>query len=466
MLLGPWLADSLAGMGSKRNLIVVLAHGLRSDALDDSRCWPLQTTNFQKLVERGIRLSATSACPADSGGLVSLLTGLHARQHGQVDQDKTTDGSQQSVCWGWPALLADSGYHVFGVGCVDPIEPWLDDAVRVETIESSQPTSCSYLEAVRSKGMESAILQQRDQRLRHGPFDPDRLLIDCDDDVDGFIAVQARQAITQMPTDRPWALVVIFSGPGNDLPPPTLFEYIVDPSAVEHGFVPADFTKLDALAELDYPRILLQRLEPHRLGRIRADYLGRVSLIDYSMGRLMSAANDRLDSDRIWTVVSSDRGYLLGEQGLVGHRSFLSGAVGVPVIVAPPGAVNQVVYPERLSTVDVAVTIAAIAGCDLSTAVTGRSLLPLVGGQMLEPRRGWTACISEFAKRLMLESERYKVVFHTETLEAIGLFDILEDPDEGQNLIGTPVAGNMLDSLRARLGDLLLPLRAVPWSRG
>ena len=114
------------------------------------------------------------------------------------------------------------------------------------------------MSSVRAKGMEHAIQQQRSQRIRHGLFEPDRLVMDSEDDVDGFIAAKARTMLTSLPTNKPWALIVVFSGPGNDLPPPTLFEYIVSPDQLEDGFIPPQFTEVDVLVELDYPRILLQ----------------------------------------------------------------------------------------------------------------------------------------------------------------------------------------------------------------
>ena len=309
--------------------------------------------------------------------------------------------------------------------------------------------------------MGPAIQQQRTKRQRYGPFDPDRLLMDAQDDVDGFIAAEAVKMLAKMPTDKPWVLIVIYSGPGNDLSPPTIYEYMVEPSLLEEGFVPPDFTRLDALAELDYPRILLQRLEPHSIGRIRADYLGRVSLIDYNIGRLMSTIENRVDNSRTWVVVSSDRGHLLGEHGLVGHRSFLGAAVDVPVIIAPPMPVRQKTHPQLISTVDVAATIAAIGGCDSPKAVIGRSLLPVATHGALEGRP-WPGCISEFGRRLMLQTERYKAVFDADTTDTIGLFDQLKDPDEQSNRVADPVAASVLDSLRSRLADMLLGLRAMP----
>src|SRR5690606_19407207 len=139
----------------------------------------------------------------------------------------------------------------------------------------------------------------------------------------------------------------------------------------------------------------------------RADYLGRVSVIDYGVGRLHETMSARPDVTRNWTLVASDHGYLLGEHGLVGHRSFLCGAVETPVILAPPRP-TAIVPPDLLAgTVDIAPTIAALCGCDASLAGAGRSLLPVLESKpvMPDPPGG---LLSEFGHRLMLETERFK----------------------------------------------------------
>ena len=443
-------------MAIRRNLIIVLAHGLRSDAIGDSQTWPLQTPHLEKLIGRSLRLVATSACPADSGGLVSLFTGLHARQHGYINQT-----ASNITCEGWPTQLVDAGYHVAGVGCVSAIEPWLHTAVHVDDVERLDSSACSYLASSRARGTYQAIAQQRRQRQRYGPFEPDRLLLDAEDDIDGYISKVARDTLSQMPYDKPWALIVAFNGPGNDLPPPTLYDQMVNIRALEEGFVPADLTQIDDVAELDFPRVMLQRLEPHKLARIRCDYLGRVSLIDHAVGRLMQTLENRKDRDRTWSIVTSDRGHLLGDRGLIGHRSFLGAAVEVPFILTPPTPAKLHASPGLVSTVDVAGTIAALAGCDLPAAAMGRSLLHVLAGEPLGMPRGG-ACISEFGRRLMLETEQYKAIFKVDTGEAIGLYDLLRDADERHNIVRTVTGLNVLDSLRLRLANALMAMRSLP----
>lgn len=441
---------------SRRNLIIVLAHGLRSDAVSDARAWPLETRHLEKLADRGLRLSATSACPADHGGMISLFTGLHARQHGYVDQM-----TSNLACEGWPVQLVDAGYHVAGVGCIGAIEPWLQDAVHVDDVERLDPPGCRYLAATREKGTYHAIAQQRRQRLRYGPFEPDRLLLEPEDDIDGYITRAAVDKLREMPTTKPWALIVIYNGPGNDLPPPTLYDGVANLRELEASFTMPDFTELDDLAELDYPRIMLQRMEPRKLARIRADYLGRVGLIDHGVGQLNSTLATRHDKARTWTVVTSDRGHLLGERGLVGHRSFLTAAVEVPLLIAPPSPVKLHATPGLISTVDIAATIAGLAGCDLPAAASGRSLLHVLAGDPLGMPRG-NACLSEFGRRVMIETEQYKAIFDVDAARPLGLYDLLNDPDELDNLVAKSAGLNVIDAMRCRLGTALMLTRALP----
>ncbi|MBB6428818.1 sulfatase-like hydrolase/transferase [Algisphaera agarilytica] len=449
-------------MNHKRNLLIVLAHGLRSDALSDEREWPLPTPHLVDLAERGVRLVLSSASPADPGGMTSVLTGLHARQHGQLRDDE----QPQPLRDGLPAWLADAGYHTVGVGEVGAFASLLDESLVTEGVANPEPkpNRCWYTAAARSRGHAPALAQQRRQRLRSGPLAPDRLMLEPEEDIDGFIAAQAAEALGRMPEDKPWAMFVVFSGPGNELPPPMYYDGLVEGADLAKGFVPAKFEQLDALVEPELPRSVLQRLEPHQVARIRADYLGRVSLIDHGVGRFNEALSKRKDADRTWTVLTSDRGQLLGEHGLIGHRSFLAPSIEVPLIVTPPDAPGVSPPKEKFqdglfSVVDVAPTIAHLGGADHPESVAGRSVLPIFNAEPVLPVP--PANLSEFHDRLLVETERHKAVFRTGDRKCLGLFDLLEDPEEKVNLIhdNTATTRKLVLQMRLHLSGVLMPLR-------
>ncbi|MCC6680181.1 MAG: sulfatase-like hydrolase/transferase [Phycisphaeraceae bacterium] len=462
-------------MSAHRNLLLIVARGMRSDALADEQAWPLPTPRMLALAQRGLRLAATSACPADPGGRVSLITGLHARQHGLLYDRSATQLARprpgqtpltRPLADSLPSRLRAGGFHVVGVGQIDLFRGALHKAVAVADLDQLNPPHCEYFKAMLDAGIGPAIVEQRKSRLRTGPFEPTRLLLDIEQDIDGYIGDAALKAIDSLPTDKPWALIVVFSGPGNDLPPPATFENAVDIKQLGGKFAPASLATLDALAEPAYPRVMLQRLEPYFVQRIRADYLGRVALLDQIVGKLNAAIDNRPDRSRTWTVLGSDHGYLLGEHGLIGRRSFLSGATTTPLIIAAPTfpqeqqLVPQEVESGLYSTVDFAPTCASLTGCDLSTETAGRSLLPLLHGQKVLPEHPGDSALSEFNDRLMLETERYKIIFERHHRQCIGLYDLLNDPQERRNIKMNEQGQNVLDQLRWRVADALLPLRA------
>ncbi len=446
---------------NRRNLVIVIAHGLRSDALSDEGRWPLRTPAMVELAGRGLRLVAQSCCTADPGGAVSLWTGLHGRQHGVLREGQRLSALDDSL----PRWLKDGGYYVAGVGELSAVSSLLDDFVPVAPVEAVEADGCAYLGSAAARGHVPMLAGQRRQRLRRGPFLPDRLMLEPTHDIDGFIAEQAVRKLLAMPIDRPWALIVSFTGPGNELPPPAMYDSLVEPGELRGGFSPADLSQIDALGEAAYPRYLLQNLDEAAVTRVRADYLGRVSLIDHGVGRLHEALRDRKDGHRVWSMVASDRGVLLGESGLVGHRSALAAAVDTPLIVAPPpggsfrGEDDEVAVGGLFSVADVAPTVAALAGVDAPPGLAGRSLLPLLSGDPLLPSRDAVLC--EFGERVVLETASHKAVFDVRDGRALAVFDLVRDPDETRNVVDQPRGLDVLDSLRARLSDALLPLRSA-----
>ena len=196
----------------KRNLLILLPHGLRSDALADEREWPLATPHLVDLAGRGVRLVLSAATPTDPGAMASVLTGLHARQHGHLCGGEGAGPLELTDAL--PAWLRAEGYHTAGVGQVGAIAALLDDARVTAGVEVADPTPdrCWYAAAARARGHASALAQQRRQRRRGGPIACDRLMLEPEDDIDGFIAQLAVDTLDDLPRTGPGR----FSWPSRD----------------------------------------------------------------------------------------------------------------------------------------------------------------------------------------------------------------------------------------------------------
>lgn len=451
-------------MRKRRNLLVILTGSMRSDAFGASGAWPLRTPHLDALAEYGMAFSAVTASPLATPSMASLLTGLHPRQHGLLDDDAAATAADIAPLT-FIKQLIDGGYRAFGVGRVSPIASLLDRACVVQD-DGDQVHACDYLKWMDRRGLVSRVMRQRTQRQRTGPYEMDAAgLIAPTDDIDGFIIQQATEMMEHLPPNKPWVLIVAFSGPGNDLPAPPQYLNHVPPLKADR-FVAVDMRNIDHYAELTHPRTLVQKLTPAKLLEIRRHYLARVMLIDQAVGLLRQSLERHHQGGTTWIALASDRGKLLGERGVVGNQSLLGPAVSVPLWVLPPdGLVAADVQSdpaltshELISTIDLAPTLCAIAGVDPPSGSPGESLLSAFRGEIV----GRPAAISEYANRLMLETMQHRVVFDIDTEQPRALFDLLNDPDERCDLVGTPEGLGVTDMLRWQLAGSLMRLRPRP----
>ncbi|QDU32811.1 Choline-sulfatase [Poriferisphaera corsica] len=422
----------------------------------------------------------TASSPADPLAFDSLITGLHARQMSghlvATDEDLVDEEgeknvrpySQRQLDVSLAGYLRDAGYHTAGVGLVRPFLTHLDQSVCLEDLDivrQSRATEDLYYRHLRKRGLLAAIMKQRMTRKRYGPFKPERLLLEPCDDIDGFIARQAEEMIPTLPEDRPWALFIVMAGPDSHLPPPTIYDGLVSTKHLRDGFTLADFRGMHAMTQPVFVRTSLQHLDPGQLARIRADYLGRVSMVDYAVRQIVTASDQRKDRERTWTVFTSDRGTMLGEKGLVGHQSFHSGCIQTPLIVAPPRHTTMPhdAIPEGFfSTADVVPTLLDIAGVKQLSNVRlgGRSLKPLLMTDDLVPKDTPLGLISEFEDRLLIETQRYKIVYRTPSFEPMAVYDLIGDIDEKKNLVNSTIGFGVANATKPRLDTILQRISA------
>ena len=105
-------------------------------------------------------------------------------------------------------------------------------------------------------------------------------------------------------------------------------------------------------------------------------YDAEVAFTDLHLGALLQD----IDRKRTVIVVTSDHGESLGEHGEQDHGLFLyDSTMKVPMIVAAPGVKPRVVN-EQVRNVDLAPTIAQLAGVAPPNDLDGESLVPLLEG--------------------------------------------------------------------------------------
>lgn len=126
--------------------------------------------------------------------------------------------------------------------------------------------------------------------------------------------------------------------------------------------------------------------------QVRAQYGGKLSMIDHWLGRVL----DAMDATNAWddtaVILCTDHGHYLGDRDV--HDRDVWGKPGVPVykplghipmFIAWPG-VHPSVNDALTTSTDIHATIASIFGVDITHTAHGRSLAPLVAGELAQVR--------------------------------------------------------------------------------
>jgi len=230
--------------------------------------------------------------------------------------------------------------------------------------------------------------------------------------------------------------------------------------------VPAGFGERAAAARIDGLRRALPRLRREQLAHAVRSYQAEVLAVDRALGALLAALDARGQRDRTLVVVAADHGEGLGQHGTLDHApNIYEEQLRVPLLLRWPGelAAGRRIR-EPVGLVDVAPTIAELAGVNFSTEPDGRSLAAaLASGAVADPRpivgrrRHYErAYQGHRGTKFFVRSGRWKYIRATEDPDE--LYDLVADPEERQNIHeANPAAaarlGGILDASLARHPD-------------
>jgi N-acetylglucosamine-6-sulfatase len=215
-----------------------------------------------------------------------------------------------------------------------------------------------------------------------------------------------------------------------------------------------------------------------------------MQVLDHNVGRLVQELEDQGALDNTYLIFTSDNGYIMGNHRReIGKYNQFQGTVNVPFYVRGPGIAPGSTYDDLAGNIDIAPTIAEIAGATAPADVDGVSLLSrLHGGAPLErryfllgraltPTNTTAANGLEEAPETYVESSRsselndftgvtngrYKLIRYTH-LAHEELYDLKNDPYELNNLLAhgeasylamSPAGQEAVDTLRAALDRLV-----------
>jgi len=256
---------------------------------------------------------------------------------------------------------------------------------------------------------------------------------------------------------RPFAAVVGYLLPHCPfIAPKEMFDYYYDKvsvPAVEES-QPATITRFRQLRDiLDPP------LSEERIRIARAAYYGCCEFTDARVGEILETLDETGLARDTLVIYTSDHGESAGEHGCWWKSNYYESSARVPMIARLPEAVPAASQCAAVTNlIDIAATVADIAGGEFPTPIDGRSLLPTLKGnhpadwidetfsELVDPKH------DRILPSRMIRSGKWKLwAFHDEDNLPPAMFDLENDPGELNDLGEDPSVADVRDELLTKL---------------
>ena len=192
--------------------------------------------------------------------------------------------------------------------------------------------------------------------------------------------------------------------------------------------------------------------------RYAKNYLRCVRGVHDSVGELTATLKELGLEENTIVVYSSDQGFYIGDHGWYDKRWMYEESLKMPLIikwpgVTAPGSRNT----QMVQNLDYAETFLEAAACDVDPKMQGRSLLPLLAGEVPADWRDSIyyhyyeyPSVHMVPRHYGIRTERYKLM-HFYQFDEWEFYDLKNDPDELVNLYDNPEYAEQIEQVRKEL---------------
>jgi arylsulfatase A-like enzyme len=477
------LGGSAVAATKPANILFIFADDHASQAISAYN-HPLklvQTPNLDRIAKEGMLFQRALVPNSICGPSRAVIqTGKYSHINGFIDNGSRFDSSQQT----FPKLLQKAGYQTAVIGKWHLV---------------SDPVGFNHWHILPGQGAYYNPPMIRDgERVQHTGYATD-LITDFSlawlkqrDKAKPFVLMMQHKA-----PHREWSPAHRHLGwdQGRKHPePPTLFDDYSGRGRAEHEqdmTLAKTFTARDAKlaappslnaeqrkvwdayyeprnAAFQQASLSGQDLVRWRYQRYMHDYLGTVLAVDESVGRVLKFLDDEGLAENTLVVYSSDQGFYLGEHGWFDKRWIYEESLTTPMMIRWPGVTRPGTRSNALvSILDLPETFLAAAGQPIPADMQGRSLVPVLQGQIpADWRKSFYYHYYEFPgahsvrRHYGVVTDRYKLFhFYEPDMNYWTLIDREKDPLELKNVYDDASYAATRRTLHAELARLRTELK-------
>ncbi len=457
-----------------KNILLLVTDQHRADCLGCAGNSNLRTPHIDLLAGRGIRFThaftPTAVCtPART----SLQTGLWAHRHkltfnpgtfptGECHVDPSPDAaffSQSLKAQGW-RMVHIGKWHI-GTDVTPPAARGYEGVYYPSYGYPGHPTEPErthphYLEYLKQLGLDGFQVTQATRSpdgsrvyagLQTGPQEAS---------VPAYLARQTIAAIqSHSRREQPFFISCNFWGPHTPYYLPHRHYHMYDEAQIPPWpNFDCDIADKPAVVRRYGEYWKTGWMNPSDLSRLIGRYYGYISLIDDEIGRILQALEDAGMRDETLILLTADHGGTVGAYRMWDKGFGMYDCITrIPFIISHP-ALRPGISPAFVSLLDLAPTFLEIAGCPVPPDLDGKSLLPLLKGEIQSLHEDFFIT-QNYGHQLpfwqrMVRTPDAKYIFNPTSHDEF--YDLSADPWEQRNIIDI-VDRSRLARMRARLRD-------------
>ncbi|MBN1961820.1 MAG: sulfatase [Deltaproteobacteria bacterium] len=385
-----------SGQPSPLGVILITVDTMRADYLSSYGHTHVLTPNFDRLASGGVLFSqafsqTTTTTPSHS----SIMTSLYLQDHNVYSNFEALGTAPRTLA----EILAGRGYATYAIVNMQHLNPeisGLDQGfatfVKSTSTRRAGETIDNFLSWLDTLGEKHffAWLHLADVHTPYSPPAPyDNMYYDKDE-----------SDPTKHSLQRIWHLL-----------PENMSDH------------PCFRAWLDGVTDLDW---------------VLAQYQGAVTYVDDEIGRLIETLHERRLLEQTALVLTADHGESLGEHGMYFvHTGLYETTSHIPLIFYFPGSGRQgIAVNEVVESIDIYPTILEYLDLPIPRGIRGRSLWPLIRGEVPPPH---IAMIEHAGRNLVaLRSDRYKYIKHLRTLHIQPSYPFIQGKEELYDLKSDP----------------------------
>lgn len=427
---------------SRPNVLFVMTDQQRFDTIAGLGNTHIHTPNLDRLVRRGVSFpNAYSTCPVCVPARYTVRTGCEPSRTGYFSNGRSQSVGQGTTmrerCGAYlPQTMRELGYRTWGVGKFHA-QPWDEDLgydVQLHSEElyrtPEQRRGDAYARFIADQHPEHDWVDMLHGERTEMYYVPQMSPLPAALTVESWAADRAVEQL-QVNDDRPFFGMLSFIGPHPPLAPPQPFNRMYDPDRMpdpQRGDPAVDH--MDEQIPWMNHMIWAEDINDSWARIARARYFGEISYIDWCLGRVLDALEQRGEADNALICFFSDHGEHLGDHNAWQKESYFEVSARVPFLVSWPAKLPADVRRDELVCLTDLFAIATHAAGRVQVR-DGHDVLGMLAGDV-PPRERLVACYGEPGTRrskVMVREGDWKYIFFANG-GGEQLFNLRDDPHE------------------------------------